>query len=182
MKKIALIVTLFVLQHSVFADDNNQCAEIDVYAMRHLPKQSIPGEKDPGLSDKGKVLARELAMQTFAKSLDAVFYSPYKRSKESVLYVLESKKIPAIEYDASHSQSLVNDINKNYCQQTVLIVGHSNTVPEIVQLLGGKFVVNFADSALKSTPTIILNEQDYGTIFHIQRVNGKVNQSILNIQ
>jgi hypothetical protein len=45
----------------------------------------------------------------------------------------------------------------------VLIVGHSNTVPDLVARVGGK-------------EAIALTEQDYGTVFVVTRVDSKVSR------
>ena len=69
-------------------------------------------------------------------------------------------------YAAGDSETLIKSVLEQ--QQNALIVGHSNTVPELVRLVGGSAVE--------------LSEQDYGDVFMLTVVNDDVITTRLSLE
>ena len=116
------------------------CATVDgsvrggqVFVVRHFQAQS--GE-DPGLTEIGRHQAQLLA-NWFEKSdrPSAIFVTPYRRSQETAAPLAASLRIRPIVYDPSDNEALVEAVKAK--GGNVLVVGHSNTVPDIVERLGG---------------------------------------------
>jgi broad specificity phosphatase PhoE len=112
-----------------------------VFLVRHAEKATMPAD-DPGLNDLGKEraeeLARILAMSNVNNGPDHVFVSQSRRSLETAKPLIQSTGLPVSEYRAQDSAALVDELLGNFRGQTILVVGHSNTVAEIIELLGGK--------------------------------------------
>ena len=67
---------------------------------------------------------------------DIIYSTDYKRTRNTALPIAEKKKLPLTYYSPNGFDSV--DFVKKNAGKTVLIVGHSNTVPAMVNALIGK--------------------------------------------
>ena len=104
-----------------------------VYVMRHLPAET---GQDPGLTAGGQRQARLLS-DWFGgrKPPRAVYVSTYRRSRDTAVPLAAKLKIQPKVYDPSNSEALAAMVLRE--RGPVLVIGHSNTVPQIVERLGG---------------------------------------------
>lgn len=110
-----------------------------VYVMRHL--NTPPGEPDPDLLPEGRATAVALAdlMETDAFQGDrrpvAIYVSDYKRTRQTAAPTAARLALNVTIYDPRDTAGLIARVRAE--PGPVLIVGHSNTVPDIVAALGG---------------------------------------------
>jgi broad specificity phosphatase PhoE len=120
-----------------------------VYVMRHLQR----GEgQDPGLTAEGTANAQRLATFFKADPPAAIYVSNTRRAQETAAPLAAALKITPKVYDARNTAGLIQSLSGE--QRTVLVIGHSNTVHEIVGRLGGAAPAPLA-------------ETDYGDIFQV---------------
>jgi broad specificity phosphatase PhoE len=114
--------------------------EPTVYVMRHL--QKVVGE-DPGLSAEGKANAERLAGWFGADAPRAIYVSSTRRARETAAPLAARLHVDPNEYAPTDVPGLIARVR----QETgpVLIVGHSNTVPVIIEALGGARPAPIAD-------------------------------------
>jgi broad specificity phosphatase PhoE len=124
-------------------------AQPNYYVMRHLQKASGP---DPALSEEGKLSADKLADLLANDHVAAIYVSTTRRAWETAAPLAARLGLTMKTYNPADTPALIAAVAAETA--TVLIVGHSNTVPEIVERLGG---ARPAD----------LGETDYGDIWHI---------------
>jgi len=125
-----------------------------VYIVRHLQK----GEgDDPSLSAEGAANARKLAAVLKAAGISAIFATPTKRAMETAAPLAQALGLSVAPYDPGDEDALFAAAAA--APGPVLIVGHSNTVPDLVARFGGA----------KPAP---LTEQDYGTLFLVKPDGG----------
>jgi broad specificity phosphatase PhoE len=117
--------------------------------MRHLQKGA--GE-DPPLSAEGAANTQRLVSFFKADPPRAIFVSTARRARETAAPLAAALGITATPYDPRDSAALASAVAA--ASGTILIVGHSNTVPEVIQRLGGTAPAPLADS-------------DYGDIWKI---------------
>ena len=122
-----------------------------VYVTRHL--QKLPEGTDPALSPEGAANAERLADALADKGVVAIYATPTRRAMETAAPLAGRTGIEVTPYDPRDPQSLAARIGA--AQGAVLVVGHSNTVPDLVARLGGRTAVS------------PLGEDDYGTVFVI---------------
>lgn len=103
-----------------------------VYLVRHAEKKS---GSDPGLTETGVQRARDLAILLKDVGIEQVFSSPYRRTRETALPIAQALQLGLQEYDPRQLSDIAEIIRK--LSGPVLVVGHSNTTPELVRLLGG---------------------------------------------
>jgi broad specificity phosphatase PhoE len=122
----------------------------NIYVMRHL--NTPEGQADPDLTPAGQATAAALP-QWLAKDPPAVIYvSDYKRTRQTAAPTAERYHVTLKVYDPRDTPALVKAVLAE--KGTVLVVGHSNTVPDIIAALGGE------------RPAPLVHE-DFGDIWHI---------------
>jgi phosphohistidine phosphatase SixA len=113
-----------------------------VFVMRHAEKlTSNPDDPDPTLAPAGEARALELA-QFFGRApkgqpLNAVVVSEFRRTQDTVRPLANRLGIPVIVVPAEDTSVTAKRALSENRGGRVLIVGHSDTVPEIVQELSG---------------------------------------------
>jgi phosphohistidine phosphatase SixA len=105
-----------------------------VYLVRHAEK--VDQSEDPNLSEAGKERSLELSKVLKDVALVQIFSTNYKRTKETANPTAESKKITVELYDPSKLEDFAKKLKDLGGKH--LVVGHSNTTPELVKLLGGE--------------------------------------------
>ena len=178
--RLSVLTFLLSTSSSLQAVEQPSCQDYDVYVMRHLPK-AVSENKDPDLSDEGHRMAVVFSGLDFMKQVDVGYTTDYKRTRQTLNPSVKQHQFEVRTYDPRHNQALVDEINKQFCGKTVIIVGHSNTVPAIVQAFDGQFEVSFAGQALPQNTQIHLDESDYGAIFHVKKEQGKVQQRVFRL-
>jgi broad specificity phosphatase PhoE len=113
-----------------------------VYVMRHLQKDA--GD-DPGLSTEGRANAERLAGWFGTDAPRVLYVSSTRRARETAAPLARKLHIEPKEYAPADVAGLVARVRQE--SGTVLIVGHSNTVPVIVEALGGARPAPIADDS-----------------------------------
>ena len=108
-----------------------------VILVRHAEKMPEPAD-DPGLSGQGAYRSKALAGWLRESGIEHIYVSNYLRTKETAIPVAETTGAPVHEWPAGDVKGLVDVLQSDHRGQTVLVIGHSNTVPEIVRGLGGE--------------------------------------------
>lgn len=141
MKTLCILLLLFC--SALFA----ATPATTVILVRHAEKVTEPADdENPGLTDAGRTRAERLAMILAACNLKAVYSTQYTRTRLTAEPTAKEFGLQITQVDATKSKKLVDDILTNHGGQTVLVVGHSNTLAEIIQLLGGGPIVDIGDN------------------------------------
>lgn len=119
-----------------------------VFVMRHAEKAEMPAE-DPPLSPTGEARALELAQQfgqaPKAFGFDSIIVSELRRTQETVRPLANRLGVPVIVVPASDPARAARRAVDEYRGGRVLIVGHSDTVPAIVEELSGDKVPEMSE-------------------------------------
>lgn len=109
------------------------CAAPHYYVMRHLQKAGGP---DPGLTAEGQRNAE--ALHDFLKPHPprAIYVSRFRRARETAAPIAARLGLTPVEYDPADTPRLIARVRREP-NRPVLIVGHSDTAPDIVAGLGG---------------------------------------------
>lgn len=131
-------------------DATPAAAQKTIFVIRHLQKGEGP---DPSLTTQGAANAQRLADMLQEKKIVAIFATPTRRAMETADPLAQRLAIPVTPYDPRNPQALVAAVAG--AAGPVLVVGHSNTVPDLVAAFGG------------AAPAP-LSEEDYGTLFAVE--------------
>ena len=150
-----LLLTIFL----VFSIPENDCSTF--YLIRHAEKvRTNKSDRDPKLNEKGILRAFNWKEYFLDKDITKIYSTNYKRTLETVKPIQEAIGLTAILYSPS-SIDYKDFISSNE-GEVVLIVGHSNTIPNFVNELindqvydqiddlnnSNLYVVNLCDSSL----------------------------------
>jgi broad specificity phosphatase PhoE len=152
MKKILVLFFLLALAYVSQA----QQSITTIILVRHAEKGS-DGTDDPDLTAAGIERAKRLIDLFSAANIDAFYSTKFKRTKNTVSPLAQSKGKEVMIYDNVKPATVDELISKNQ-GKTILIAGHSNTIPQLAnQLLGKEQFQTYADT-------------DYGNIIMVSVV------------
>jgi broad specificity phosphatase PhoE len=154
MKKTILILILTIIS---YACSNALPSTTTIYIVRHAEKDiSDPKNQDPELNDSGRNRAKDLNKKLKNQQIDAVFSSKFKRTKQTGAAVAERNGVSIIEYDAHNYKAISELVKTKYKNKRVLIIGHSNTVLELIESFGA------------ARPLAALSDDDYDFFFEVK--------------
>lgn len=94
---------------------------------------------DPELSEAGKARAQKLAAMLGDAGVVAIYTTQFRRTKDTAAPLAAKIGVTSEALGSGDVSALVEKI-KSHKTGAVLVVGHSNTVPQIVKALGGSAV------------------------------------------
>jgi broad specificity phosphatase PhoE len=123
-----------------------------IYLVRHAEKvTSDPNNKDPQLTEKGQKRAFDLAKKLKKQKIFAIYSTDFLRTKLTAQPIADKNKISLKIYDPKPLKTFVETLLQENKGKKILIVGHSNTVLETIEAIGGK----------RPIEKILDNEYDY---------------------
>lgn len=112
-------------------------AAATIIVVRHAEK-SNDDPRDPSLSDAGRARAQRLAARLSEERLVAAYATGYRRTQQTVQPVAHAHGLAVTTYDAAQpADAFAAQLRAAHPEGTVLVAGHSNTVPQIVAALCG---------------------------------------------
>ena len=128
-------------------------ATTTIIFVRHAEQVQDSGD-DPSLSEAGKrrvaELTRQLVDADVIAGIDAIYSTPLNRSEETARPLADALDLPINSYDPADTEQVLTTILKTHKGEVILVVGHSNTVPDLIANLG----------ASKNVPAISHGEFD----------------------
>ncbi|MCB9289674.1 MAG: histidine phosphatase family protein [Lewinellaceae bacterium] len=103
-----------------------------IFLVRHAEKGF---GADPSLTFQGVKRAKLLAKIFYGLPLDAVFATDYKRTRETAQPVASEKGLEVDQYAPDRLTTFSIRLRRKYEGKNVLVVGHSDTTPELVNRL-----------------------------------------------
>lgn len=150
------VLLIIVLGIASLAYSQAPSPKTTVYIVRHAEKDvTDPKNPDPELSMDGHERIKSLAAKLKREKFAAVFSTKYKRTTQTGSLVAQKGKVEIEFYNPSNPKALAGLVKAKYKGQKVLIIGHSNTVLELVEAFG---VVR---------PLSALTDDDYDFLFKI---------------
>jgi phosphohistidine phosphatase SixA len=127
-----------------------------VFLVRHAEKADVPGA-DPPLSEAGKSRAEALARLLQSAGVKAVYTSQYLRTQQTAEPIARRLGITSVSVPLSVKTSNPREVTDESIREltkrveanaggAVLIVGHSNSIPEVIRMLGGDLVPKIDES------------------------------------
>lgn len=154
MKKKTLVLSALLMSLAVFcqaAIAQDEFKPITVFVVRHAEKEAEP-KQDPPLTKEGVARSQELARVLGGANIKAIFTSQFARTRltaeplvaktGATVTSLTLKPNPEnlrLISEASTAE-LINKVLQRP-GESVLVIGHSNWVPDVVRMLGGDTAV-----------------------------------------
>ena len=135
MHRIMACCLLMLLLAGCLGIAAGESATTAFIVVRHAEKAD-DGSRDPPLSAAGQARAQALARRLAGSGLVAVYATPFRRTQQTAQAVATSAGLPVTTYSADAAPAnFAAELRAHHRHGTVLVVGHSNTVPEIVASL-----------------------------------------------
>ncbi len=114
----------------------NSSSTTTVVLVRHAEKLAEPPD-DPPLSPEGTYRAKALAGWLADSGVQTIYVTQYRRTRETAEPVAERTGAEIVTLPADDLSGVMKQLRGKHRGETVLIVGHSNTVPAFIESLGG---------------------------------------------
>lgn len=140
-------IVLFVLASVLLIVPQEEFKPVTVYLVRHAERADEP-RQDPPLTEKGTARAQELARVLATANIKAIFTSQFARTKLTAELLSKQANVPVTSISLSvnpsnprmiSEQSTAEVANKILERggESVLVIGHSNSIPDLIKKLGG---------------------------------------------
>ena len=144
MMRRAMLCAVMVLVTAATA-----AAQAPVFVLRHAERADAGRAggtmgNDPDLSEAGRARAQSLAAALKDAGITAIFATEFKRTQQTAAPLASALGIPVTKVPAKDTAALIAKIKA--ATGAVLVVGHSDTVPDIVKMLGVATPVTVGDA------------------------------------
>jgi phosphohistidine phosphatase SixA len=157
MKRFASLLLVF----AVFV--STMTAQPTIFIVRHAEKGAAtstnPGTNDPDLSDAGRVRAESLAKMLKDAGITVIYATEFKRTQqtaEPLAKILGIKLTIVPAKDTATLSAKLRDLPGN-----ALVVGHGNTVPELIKALGVDTPINIAETDYDNFFVVVLDQKPH---------------------
>ena len=120
------------------------------YLIRHAEKvRTDPNDQNPALEIKGMMRAKRWAAYFEPIKIDKIYITKFVRTKQTASFIAQEKQVTPTTYDPNtvYSDKFLKETNG----KSILIVGHSNTIPQLVNKLIGEEKFEDMDDGDNST-------------------------------
>jgi|Laugresbdmm110sn_1035088.scaffolds.fasta_scaffold46945_2 phosphohistidine phosphatase SixA len=168
MRKILIVVSILM-----FGICELSAQKTIYYLVRHAEKDtSVAGatmmQANPPLSEKGIQRSARLASLLEKENIDYIFSTKYLRTQSTAqpLATLIGKEIQF--YEITKGTAFSDSIQQMpFLGKTLLIIGHSNTIPPLVNAL------------IKTNKYQNLSDNEYGFIYKVIMESGQIKDTVL---
>jgi len=132
LRFITLLLLILTIRSAGYAQSESKT----IFLVRHAEKAD-DGTRNPSLNEVGTMRAETLAIMLSAAEITHIYSTNYKRTLETGQPLAQALGIEITTYDPSDPLAIQN-ISEESGTSTILVIGHSNTIPIMVnQLIGG---------------------------------------------
>lgn len=107
-------------------------SDYTLYLVRHAEKVADDSH-DPDLTAAGRERAAELAESLQQKGIRTIWSSDYQRTRKTAAPLAKQLGLKVRTYDPGEPAALKIQLEKRH--ESALIVGHSNTIPQLARIL-----------------------------------------------
>lgn len=131
---------------------------VQVFFVRHAEKAD--DSRDPELSAAGYARAAALAQMFSRAKVTHLYATEYKRTQATLEVLAQASGVPIIRVPAAAPEQQCAALRRLPPGSLAIVAGHSNTIPLLVQRLGGHV------EDLEETPKgAVLRENEYDRMF-----------------
>ena len=132
-RRYFLGLTIYAVLAACSSPASNSEPDATYYLVRHAEKTK--DKKDPALTEAGEKRAQDLALRLKNVPLTAIYSSDYRRTRDTAAPIAAATGLEVTLYDPGN----LGGFSEKLLKETghILVVGHSNTTPELSERLGG---------------------------------------------
>jgi broad specificity phosphatase PhoE len=130
-------------------------AQPTIFIVRHAEKADAT--KDPDLSDAGRARAEALAKILRDTNITAIYATEFKRTQQTAAPVMKALGLALTTLPAENSAALTAKLRAS--NSNSLVVGHGNTIPNLIKELGISEPINIAENDYDNLFLVLLAEK-----------------------
>ena len=151
MKQLVLILSIALLLSATAAN-----AAPVIFIVRHAEKASSGG-KDPDLSPEGQKRADALAHILKDSEVTSVFVTEFKRTQQTAAPIAVAVHVTPTVVPANDTGALADKLRA--LNGNALVVGHGNTIPDLLKALGIATPVSIPDDDYTEVFVVVLGNE-----------------------
>ena len=157
---------LFLIIFLAFSIPENDCSTF--YLIRHAEKvRTNKSDRDPALNEKGIIRALNWKDYFIDKEISKIYSTNYKRTIETVKPLQEAMGLATILYSPSSID--YKDFISSNKGEIVLVVGHSNTIP------------NFVNELINEQVYTQIDDLNNSNLYIVNMCDSKVSHSLIEV-
>ena len=149
-----------------------------VILVRHAERMDAPRE-DPPLSETGVARSQKLAGLLAEAGIKVIYTSQFLRTKQTAEPLAKQLGITVTPLNIKSNPSNPRQVSEQSTREmvdkimeragdTVLIVGHSNSVPDIIKMLGGDMVPNIDEKKFDDLFIVMVYAKGKAKVAHLK--------------
>jgi len=149
-----------------------------VFLVRHAEKADGPGQ-DPSLSEAGRRRAEALARLLQSAGVRGIYTSQFQRTQQTAEPLAKRLGVTVSPVPLSVKPSNPREVSDESVREltkkieahaggAVLIVGHSNSVPEVIRMLGGDAVPKIDESSFDDLFVVTVYAGGRAKVVHLK--------------
>jgi broad specificity phosphatase PhoE len=127
-----------------------------IFFVRHAEKATTGGE-DMDISDVGRARAESLATLLKDAEISALYTTELKRTQQTAEPLAKALRLEPNVIPAKDQPALIAKLKAS--SGNVLVVGHGNTIPNLIKTLGITTTINIADNDYDNLFVVLLDEK-----------------------
>jgi broad specificity phosphatase PhoE len=152
-----------------------QAADQVVFLVRHAERAEAPAVQtpsrgmmadDPPLSPAGQDRARRLAALLASSDVKHIFTTEFQRTRQTAAPLAERMNVKPVMAAANDPDPLIAQIRK--VSGNVLVVGHANTLPDLLKRLGVKQAVTIGDNEFDNLFVVVRHGTGEPTLIRLR--------------
>lgn len=130
-------------------------AQPTILFVRHAEKADAT--KDPDLSEAGRARAEALAKTLTDANITAIYATEFKRTQQTAAPLAKALGITVTVLPAKNSAALIAKLR--VLNGNALVVGHGDTIPDLIKALGISEPINIAENDYDNLFALVLDEK-----------------------
>ncbi|MDG1753327.1 MAG: phosphoglycerate mutase family protein [Thalassotalea sp.] len=144
------LVSFLLPSYTALANEYNGEHKFTVYLVRHAEK--VLEQKNPPLTSCGIKRAEQLSLMLEQADIKAIYSTEFTRTEQTATPLANKFNLKVQPYSPRDLKSFATQIKQE--KQNVVIVGHSNTTPQLTAFLA-------------NTPVEDITEEEYQMLYQV---------------
>ena len=179
-RKLLALFALLLLSQLAVAQQTNESVFIikTVFLVRHAERADEP-RQDPPLTEKGVARSEALVRLLGAADIKAIYTSQFARTKltaEPLAKQLGLTVTPlSLKTSPSNPRAIAEESTKETVDKimsltggSVLVVGHSNSIPDVIKMLGGDVVPTIDEKKFDDLFVVTVYANGKAKVIHLK--------------
>jgi broad specificity phosphatase PhoE len=132
-------------------------AQSTIFIVRHAEKADAT--KDPDLSEAGRARAEALAKTLRDANITAIYATEFKRTQQTATPLAKALSVTITTLPAKDNAALIAKLRAS--TGNALIVGHGDTIPDLIKALGISDPINIAENDYDNLFAVVLDQKPH---------------------